>query len=112
MKLKTLLIDNYAPFDKVELDFDQSAYIVVGENLTDAQVSSNGAGKSCLIQAIIWAVFGEVIRQGLLTDDIIGSNGKHVRVVIEFEKDGREWKIDRARHYPGRRNNEPIVTID
>ncbi len=112
MKIKSIEIDNYAPFDQCKILFNDGAYVVVGENNTDAQVSSNGAGKSCLIQAIVWALFGEVIRPGLLVDDIIGPLRKHVRVVLEFEKDGRDWVIDRARHYPGRRNNEPIVKID
>lgn len=112
MKIKSLHIDNYAPFDKCDLTLDEAAYLVIGQNNTDQQVSSNGAGKSCLIQAIVWALFGEVIRPGLKVDDIVGPLRSYVRVVIEFEKDGRQWKIDRARHYPGRKSNEPLVWID
>lgn len=112
MKLTRLEIDNYAPFNHTVIEFDQDSYIIVGVNNTDESVASNGAGKSCLIQAIIWAIFGTVIRNGLLVDDIIGHLRSHVRVIIEFEHLGQKWKIDRARKFSGRRNNEPIVTID
>jgi DNA repair exonuclease SbcCD ATPase subunit len=112
MKLIRVELDNYAPFDKTVITFDQNSYIIVGVNNSDNNVASNGAGKSCLIQAIIWAIFGNVIRQGLLVDDIIGSCRSHVRVIIEFEHLGKIWKIDRARKFSGRRNNEPIVIID
>lgn len=112
MKIKRIMIDNYAPFDKTEIELDNGAYIVIGQNNTDQQVSSNGAGKSCLIQAVVWCLFGEVIRPGLKVDDIVGPLRKHVRVVLEFEKDGRHWKIDRARHYSGRKSNEPLIWID
>lgn len=112
MKLTRIEIDNYAPFDHTIVDFNQDSYIIVGVNNTDEAVASNGAGKSCLIQAIIWAIFGTVIRNGLLVDDIIGHLRPHVRVIIEFEHLGQKWKIDRARKFSGRRNNEPIVFIN
>jgi DNA repair exonuclease SbcCD ATPase subunit len=112
VKLESIKIENFFPLGEEFLTFNHVKYAVFGINHDDQGSSSNGAGKSALLHAIIWCLFGTTPREGLLSDGVIGPNGDHVRVVLTFTHAGRRIEIDRGRKVPGRRNSEPIVKID
>lgn len=72
--------------------------LVLGENLdTGGANSRNGVGKSTLIQAISFGLFGLPI-SNIKRDNLVNSyNSKNMVVSVEFEKDGRTYKIERGR---------------
>ena len=80
----------------VEILFDEFENIVLieGRNLDeDNEEDSNGAGKSLICEAIIFAIFGKTIR-GQLTDNLINRKTKKgLHVELEFD----QYKIIRKR---------------
>ena len=56
---------------------------------------SNGAGKSSLLEAITWVVWGE--SRAASEDDIIHTGAKDVRVDFTFEANGEVYRVIRTR---------------
>jgi DNA repair protein SbcC/Rad50 len=56
---------------------------------------ANGAGKSSLLEAITWAVWGE--SRAAAEDDVIHTGSKEVRVDFIFETRGQTYRIIRTR---------------
>ncbi|MCJ8281732.1 MAG: exonuclease subunit SbcC [Rivularia sp. ALOHA_DT_140] len=56
---------------------------------------SNGAGKSSLLEAITWVVWGE--SRANIEDDIIHTGAKDVRVDFTFEANGETYRVIRTR---------------
>lgn len=70
-----------------ELDLSlqiQKPTLILGENLDNAGASSNGAGKSSVFDAILWALFGKTLR-GLSGDDVIRYGQKEARAEISWD---------------------------
>jgi len=57
---------------------------------------SNGAGKSSLLEAITWAVWGE--SRATSEDDVIQSGAKDVRVDFTFTSNQHNYRVIRTRH--------------
>ncbi len=55
---------------------------------------ANGAGKSSLLDAITWALFGEARRHD---DAIINSRSKSAEVILVFDYEGHRYRIQRAK---------------
>jgi DNA repair exonuclease SbcCD ATPase subunit len=57
----------------------------------------NGTGKTTIINALSYALYGAALTN-IKKDNLINkTNGKNMLVTIEFEKDGIEYKIERGR---------------
>jgi len=65
MKVTKISIHNFLSIKHSEIDFDQGGNIVriVGVNQDTKPISSNGAGKSSIIEAITFGLFGKTIRK-------------------------------------------------
>lgn len=65
MKLNTIKIENFLSIEEAEIDFEDFSELVrvVGVNNDTKPKSSNGAGKSSIIEAIAFALFGKTIRK-------------------------------------------------
>ena len=74
--------------------------LVLGTNLDlggDDTGSRNGTGKSSLVNAISYALYGQAL-SNIKKENLINKiNGKHMLVTIEFEKDGTKYRIERGR---------------
>lgn len=72
--------------------------LILGENLDVGGASSrNGVGKSSLLQAISFGLYG-IPLSNIKKDNLVNStNGKNMVVNIEFEKDGNKYRIERGR---------------
>jgi DNA repair exonuclease SbcCD ATPase subunit len=72
--------------------------LVLGENLDNGGVNSrNGVGKSTLLQAVSFGLFGQPLTN-IKKDNLINNiNGKNLVVSIDFEKDGKAYRIERGR---------------
>ena len=65
MKLNTIKIENFLSVGEAFVDFEDFTELVhvVGVNHDTKPISSNGAGKSSIIEAIAFALFGKTIRK-------------------------------------------------
>ena len=72
--------------------------LVLGHNLDmGGDGSRNGTGKTTIINALSYALYGEALTN-IRRDNLINkTNGKNMVVSVEFEKNGIEYKIERAR---------------
>ena len=72
--------------------------LVLGENLDmGGDGSRNGTGKTTIINALSYALFGQALTN-IKKDNLINkTNIKHMLVTIDFKCDGRTYRIERGR---------------
>jgi DNA repair exonuclease SbcCD ATPase subunit len=74
--------------------------LVLGENLDlggDDSGARNGTGKTTIINALSFALYGNALTN-IKKDNLINkTNGKNMMVCIDFEKDGVDYRIERGR---------------
>lgn len=73
-------IKNFLSIEEIDLDLNGS-YIIIGENRDEG--GSNGSGKSAIIEAIIFGLYGEVLRGS--QKEIIRKGEKLANVLVEFD---------------------------
>ena len=102
-KLNTLTVKNFMSVGNTTqaIDFNRNDLtLVLGENLDtgggDAG-SRNGTGKTTIINALSYALYGNALTN-IRKDNLINkTNSKNMLVTVEFEKDGLEYRIERGR---------------
>jgi DNA repair exonuclease SbcCD ATPase subunit len=74
--------------------------LVLGQNLDlggDDTGARNGTGKTTIINALSYALYGSALTN-IKKDNLINkTNGKNMLVTIEFERDGIDYRIERGR---------------
>jgi len=72
--------------------------LVLGNNLDlGGDGSRNGTGKTTIINALSYSLYGLAL-YNIKKDNLINkTNGKHMVVTVEFEKDGVEYRVERGR---------------
>lgn len=102
IKVKSVTIRNFISVGNatqgVELDKEQLT-LVLGENLDSGgtEGSRNGVGKSTLVNALSYALFGQALTS-IKKDNLINHvNKKNMLVTVEFEKNGTQYRIERGR---------------
>ena len=83
------------------IDFDRNDLtLVLGENLDlggDDSGARNGTGKTTIINALSYALYGNALTN-IKKDNLINkTNTKHMLVTIDFECEGRHYRIERGR---------------
>ena len=83
------------------IDFQQKLLtLVLGENLDmggDDAGSRNGTGKTTIVNALSYALYGEALTK-IRRDNLVNkTNGKGMLVTITFEKEGKKYKVERGR---------------
>jgi len=73
-------------FTEVELD-KTSTTLIIG---------TNGAGKSTILDALTFSLYGKSFRKINKNQLINTTNEKNCLVEIEFDLNGTEWKIERG----------------
>jgi DNA repair exonuclease SbcCD ATPase subunit len=99
--LKNLTIKNFLSVGNITqaLNFDNKELtLILGENLDLGGLDNrNGVGKTTLIQALSYALFGSPINN-IRKDNLINrTNAKAMLVTLEFDVNGTEYKIERGR---------------
>ena len=103
IKIKSLTVKNFMSVGNQTqaVDFDkQQLTLVLGENLDqggDDSGSRNGTGKTTIVNALSYALYGLAITNIKRNNLINKTNNKGMLVTLSFEKDGREYKIERGR---------------
>ena len=101
IKLKTLTIKNFmsvgAATQVIKLDHP-GLTLVLGNNLDlGGEGSRNGTGKTTIINALSFCLFGDAITN-IKRDNLINkTNQKGMNVSLDFEVNGHNYKIERGR---------------
>jgi DNA repair exonuclease SbcCD ATPase subunit len=103
IKIKNITVKNFMSVGNQTqaIDFDKGELtLVLGENLDlggDDSGSRNGTGKTTIVNALSYAIYGNALTN-IKRDNLINKiNGKGMLVTIDFEKDGVEYSIHRGR---------------
>ena len=102
-RIRTLAVKNFMSVGNATqaVHFDRrDLTLVLGQNLDlggDDTGARNGTGKTTIINALSYALYGNALTN-IKKDNLINkTNGKNMLVTIEFEKDGIDYKIERGR---------------
>ncbi len=102
-KIKDLTVKNFMSVGNATqaVNFDRrDLTLVLGENLDlggDDSGARNGTGKTTIINALSYALYGNALTN-IKKDNLINkTNQKGMMVCIDFEKDGVDYRIERGR---------------
>ena len=103
MKIKELTVKNFMSVGNQTqaVNFAQeNLTLVLGENLDqggDDNGSRNGTGKTTIVNALSFALFGNALTN-IKKDNLINKiNNKNMLVTLAFEKDGIDYRVERGR---------------
>jgi DNA repair exonuclease SbcCD ATPase subunit len=103
IKIKELTVKNFMSVGNQTqaVDFTREHLtLVLGENLDqggDDSGSRNGTGKTTIVNALTYALYGNALTN-IKKDNLINKiNGKGMLVTLSFEKDGIDYRIERGR---------------
>jgi DNA repair exonuclease SbcCD ATPase subunit len=119
IQIKNLTVKNFMSVGNATqgIDFDRSDLtLVLGENLDlGGDGSRNGTGKTTIINALSYALYGQAL-SNIRKDNLVNkTNGKNMLVSLDFVVNGQEYKIERGRKPNVLRfyvNNEHKVSED
>ena len=103
IKFKDLTVKNFMSVGNQTqaVSFDkQQLTLVLGENLDqggDDSGSRNGTGKTTIINALSYALYGLALTNIKRNNLINKTNNKGMLVTLSFEKDNKQYKIERGR---------------
>ena len=102
-KIDTLTVKNFMSVGNTTqaIDFNRNDLtLVLGENLDTGGGDAgarNGTGKTTIINALSYALYGDALTN-IRKDNLINkTNGKNMLVTVEFVKDGVQYRIERGR---------------
>ena len=103
IKIKDLTVKNFMSVGNQTqaVNFDKEHLtLVLGENLDqggDDSGSRNGTGKTTIVNALSYALYGNALTN-IKKDNLINKiNNKNMLVTLTFDKDGTEYRIERGR---------------
>ena len=103
IKIKNLTVKNFMSVGNATqaVNFDRKDLtLVLGENIDlggDDTGARNGTGKTTIINALSYGLYGTALTN-IRKDNLINkTNGKAMMVTVEFDKDGVDYRIERGR---------------
>ena len=105
MHIASMRVENFLSFGEAVFDFEDAGLVLVeGENLDDDSARSNGSGKSAMIDALVWCLFGETLR-GYKHDEVIHRRvGEGCLVKVHLTDGDELYTVSRARRHPKLKN--------
>ena len=103
IKIKDLTVKNFMSVGNVTqaVDFNKEQLtLVLGENLDqggDDTGSRNGTGKTTIINALSYALYGTALTNIKRNNLINKTNSKGMLVTLNFERAGNQYRIERGR---------------
>jgi DNA repair exonuclease SbcCD ATPase subunit len=101
IQIKNLTVKNFMSVGAATqgIDFDRTDLtLVLGENLDlGGDGSRNGTGKTTIINALSYALYGQAL-SNIRKDNLVNkTNGKNMLVSLDFAVNGQEYRIERGR---------------
>jgi DNA repair exonuclease SbcCD ATPase subunit len=101
IQIKNLTVKNFMSVGAATqgIDFDRNDLtLVLGENLDlGGDGSRNGTGKTTIINALSYALYGQAL-SNIRKDNLVNkTNGKNMLVSLDFGVNGQEYRIERGR---------------
>jgi DNA repair exonuclease SbcCD ATPase subunit len=93
MIIKNLQLNNFQLFETVDITFDK-VNIITGINHDNPEDASNGAGKSTIVNALLYVLFGDVT--GLTQKDLLRFTAKECSLSCELSLNGNDYCIART----------------
>lgn len=101
LRIKNITMKNFMSTGAITQSVDLEAFdltLILGDNIDlGGNGNRNGAGKTVILQAISYALFG-IPLTNIKKDNLINkTNKKNMMVCIELEKNGEKYRIERGR---------------
>ena len=101
IKLQNITIKNFMSVGNTTqaVNFSHDGLtLVLGNNLDlCGEGSRNGTGKTTLINALSYAIYGQALTN-IRKDNLVNkTNNKNMIVTVDFEKDGHKYRLERGR---------------
>ena len=101
IKIKNITIKNFMSVGNTTqaVNFAHDGLtLVLGNNLDlGGEGSRNGTGKTTLINALSYAIYGQALTN-IRKDNLVNkTNNKNMIVTVDFEKDGHRYRLERGR---------------
>ena len=107
LTIKRITMRNFFSFGNApqELEFQgRDISLVLGQNNDvvveggDSAGRRNGVGKSAIIQGLVFGLYGKSVGNDIKIPNLVNkTNTKQCEVIVEFDKDGIEYRIERGR---------------
>jgi len=105
VKIRRLSLEGFRLFpDKLTIDWEDGLFHLLGRNHDEPPMDSNGAGKTSLVSAIPWILYGK-IHTGAGKDDVINWDSQMVVGELTFdnglvvERGKRRGKAEQLRYF-------------
>ena len=80
--------------------------LVLGRNVDNPLGSSNGAGKSSLFEALLWGLFGRLLRPDVGSKDVVRLDSQGgCMVEVQFSRDNMRYAVQRYQGHKFEKNN-------
>lgn len=105
MKFQSVKIQNFGAIGEAEVKLsDRGLVLIQGENMTNSAANSNGAGKSTVVEAISWCLYGKTAK-GQTGDSVVNrSVGKECFVEVTINDGDTVYGIKRHRKHKTGKN--------
>lgn len=113
MYFENLTIKNFLSVGEATLGLHNKGLVLIeGRNIDDPSAKSNGAGKSSIVDALCWVLYGKTAR-GVSTDAVVNRKAKkNCEVSVEVIDDGKKYTIARYRKHEEQGNNLSVQCGD
>lgn len=112
MEIKRICIKNFLAISDATLGLSNKGLVLIqGENLDDTSADSNGTGKSSIVDALCWCLYG-VTARGVSGDAVVNRIEKKDCSVVVYLKDGdARYSIQRTRKHKTLKNQTIVKLV-
>lgn len=113
MEWTGIQIKNFLSIVEAELQIGNRGLVLIeGKNLTSNKFKSNGAGKTSIIESIVYALY-DTTSKGLKADEVVNNKvKKNTSVILSGNKDGHTYRIERYRKHTKNKNKVRLFLDD